>query len=86
MDKLFEVGIKLAYQPGHNFILEHSDETELSKVQRIHTDCTLIDVCVDCTKYQKYVSILLVDTDAEQDYAIGDFVGENSEHLVSRLK
>jgi hypothetical protein len=31
MDELLDSGIKLAYQPGYNFIFKDGDETEASK-------------------------------------------------------
>jgi hypothetical protein len=41
---------------------------------------------VDWAKYQKNVSVLLIDLNAEEFYARGDFFGENSEPLVCRLE
>jgi hypothetical protein len=41
---------------------------------------------VDWAKYQKNASILLPDLGAELNYALGEFFGENSEHLVCRLE
>jgi len=34
MDELFAAGIKLAYTPDYNFILEVGDESDVSKLQR----------------------------------------------------
>jgi hypothetical protein len=86
MDELFESGIKLAYQPEYSFIFDNGDETERSKVQRNRANCPSFEVCLDWAKYQKNVSILLIDIDAESKYAVGDFVGENSEPLLCRLE
>jgi hypothetical protein len=86
MDELFESGIKLAYQRGHNFIFDENDEIETSKVQRNRLNCQSFKECMDWAKYQKNVSILLDDTIAEMNYAVGGFVGENSEPLVCRLE
>jgi hypothetical protein len=86
MDELFASGIKLAYPPGHNFIFDNGDETEASKVKRNRVNCPSFEVCVDWAKYQKNVSVLLQDNDAEMRYAGGDFIGENSEPLVCRLE
>jgi hypothetical protein len=41
---------------------------------------------LDWAKYQKNVSLLLEDTDAESHYAFGDFFGENSEPMLCRLE
>jgi hypothetical protein len=41
---------------------------------------------VEWAKYHKNVSILLVDVVAEWQYAVGDYIGENSEPLVCRLE
>jgi hypothetical protein len=42
--------------------------------------------CFEWAKYQKNVSILLVDISAEILYAIGEFVGDNSELLLCKLE
>ena len=86
MDELFASGIKLAYQPEFNLIFEVCDETEASNVQRNRLNCSSFDVCLDWAKYHKNVSVLLVDKYAEDDYARGDFVGENSEPLLCGLE
>jgi hypothetical protein len=86
MDELFASGIKLAYAPGHNNIFENGDETEKSMVQTNRLNCPLIRVCENWAKYQKNVSILLLDKVAEDKYASGDYVGENSEHLLCKLE
>jgi hypothetical protein len=86
MDELFGSGIKLAYNQENNFIFESGDETGLSKVQQNRVECPSFDVCVDWAKYQTNVSVLLLDKVAEDEYAKGDFVGENSEPLLCRLE
>jgi hypothetical protein len=86
MDELFDSGIKIAYQPEHNFIFEVGDETEASKLQRNRVNCTSFLICLDWAKYQKNVSILVDDRSAERHYAGGNFIGENSEPLVCRLE
>jgi hypothetical protein len=86
MDELFDSGIKLAYQTRHNYMFKNFDETEASKVQKHHLECPLLNVCMDWAKYQKNVSILLLDIAAEQDYASGYLLGENSEPLICRLE
>jgi hypothetical protein len=85
-DELFDLGIKLAYPPGYNFIFEAGEETEASKIQRNRVNCPLYEVCVTWAKYQKNVSILIDDGSAERHYAIGHYIGENSEPLVCRLE
>jgi hypothetical protein len=85
MDELFASGIKLAYPPGHNFIFENGDETAKSVVRRNRVNCPSIGVCENWAKYQKNVSILMMDKVAEDNYAMGDYVGENSEHLLCKL-
>jgi hypothetical protein len=86
MDELYASGMKLAYQPALNFIFENGDETELSKVLRNRVNCSSFKVCVDWVMYEKNVSVLLLDKEAEDYYAIGYFVGENSEPLLCRLE
>jgi hypothetical protein len=86
IDELFDSGIKLAYPPEYSSIFEYGDETEASKVQRNIANCSSYDVCVNWAKYHKNVSILVPDRIVEDNYASGNFVGENSEHLLCRLE
>jgi len=86
MDELFASGINLAYPQEQSFLFQGYDETEISMLQRNRVNCPSYDVCVDWTKYQKNVSILLIDKHVEKNYALGRFVGENSEPLVCRLE
>jgi hypothetical protein len=85
-DELFASGIKLAYTREFKFIFEKYDKTELSKVERNRANCPSYEVCVDWAKYRKNVSILMVDRVAEEMYASGSFIGENSEPLVCMLE
>jgi hypothetical protein len=41
---------------------------------------------LDWAKYHKNVSVLLFDKEAEEKYAWGEFVGENSESLLCMLE
>ena len=86
MDELFASGIKLVYLPGFNIIFEIGDETEASKVESLRVNCSSYELCLDWAKYQKNVSVLLIDKFAEENYARGDFVGENSEPLLCSLE
>jgi len=86
MDELFASGIKLAYRPDFSFIFEIGDETKLSKINRHLANCPSNWVCMNWAKYQKNVSILLAEIQAEFNYAIGDFVGESSKPLLCKLE
>jgi hypothetical protein len=86
MDELFASGIKLAYRVDHSFIFENGDETEASKVKQNHVYCPSFHVCVEWANYHKNISILLSDNLAKMYYAIGDFVGENSEPFLCPLE
>jgi hypothetical protein len=86
LDELFTSGIKLAFSPEYSFIFDNGDETEVSNVQRNLVNCPSYDVCWDWAKYQKNASILLADMIAEDSYAIGFNVGENSENLFCGLE
>ena len=86
MEELFDSGIGLAYPSGYHFLFENGDETVLSKVKQNRVICPSHDICVIWTIYQKNVSILLIDTFAEEKYANGVFVGENSESLLCKLE
>jgi hypothetical protein len=86
MDELISSGIKLAYPPEYNFMVENADETILSKVKGNRVNCPSYEVCVNWSKNQKNVSFLMEDIMFEQNYALGDYVGENSESLLCRLE
>jgi hypothetical protein len=86
MNQLFASGMKLAYPTRLNFIFEKGDETEKSVVQRNRVNCPSIQVCENWAKYQKNVSIFLIDKVAEDNYARGDYVGDNSEQLLCKLE
>jgi hypothetical protein len=86
MDELFSSGIKLAYPPGYNFLFEICDETEASKVRRNRVNFTSYENCINWVKYQKNISVLVADMYAEESYAAGGYVGENSEPLLCGLE
>jgi hypothetical protein len=86
LDELFASGIKLAYPQQYSYIFENGDDTELSKVKQNHVVCPSKEICDNWVKYQKNVSILLVDRVAEENYATGSYVGENSEPLLCKLE
>jgi hypothetical protein len=48
--------------------------------------CPSYDICENWAKYQKNVSILLDDKAADDNYAQGEYVGENSDSLLCRLE
>jgi len=86
MDELFASGIKFAYAPElNNSIFKYGDESETSKVKINSVNCSWY-VCLEWAKYHKNLSILLIDKDAEDYYANGDFLGENSEPLLCSLE
>jgi hypothetical protein len=86
MDELFASGMKFAYPQVYSFILELGGETELSKLQRNRANCPSYGDCMIWSIHQKNVSILIDDTIAEENYAKGFSVGENSEPLLCRLE
>jgi hypothetical protein len=86
MEELFASGIKLAYDPEYSFIFDYFDKVELSNILRNSANCRSYKICVDWARYQKNVSILMIDKIAEEHYAIGSLVGENSEPLVCKLE
>jgi hypothetical protein len=86
MDELFDSGIRLAYPSGIHFLFENGDETLLSKVNENRVICPSYWICVNWARYRKNVSILINDVVAEEHYANGVFVGENSESLLCRLE
>jgi hypothetical protein len=86
MDELFASGIIFAYPKECSYLFENSDDTELSKVRKSYVICRSKFMCGNWAKYQKDLSILLVDKDAEKHYATGAYVGENSEPLLCKLE
>jgi hypothetical protein len=86
IDEMFDSGINLGFSPDHDFIFNDGDVTEAPKVYRNRANCPSYEVCLNWTKYEKNTSILVADMVAEELYASGDFVGENSEPLVCRLE
>jgi hypothetical protein len=70
----------------NKYILEIGDESEARKVLRYSLNFPTYKVCVNWENYQKNVSTLLSDPSDQFLYANCDFVDENPEPLVCRLK
>jgi hypothetical protein len=85
MEELFASSIKLAYPPEQNVIFQKFVETQLLNVQRFYVNCQSTESCLSWALYHKNVSIILDDTWAEENYATGVSVGENSELLLCGL-
>jgi len=85
-DELFASGINLAYTPEYSFFFKKFGGRELANVERKRANCPSYKVCLNWAKYHKNVSILIADKVAEQNYALGFFVGDNSEPLVCMLE
>jgi hypothetical protein len=86
MDELFDSDIELAYTQEFQLFIENGDGTEASEIFRNRADCPSLDVCWDWAIYQKNVSLMMYDLFAEISYAVGAFVGENSEPLLCKLQ
>jgi hypothetical protein len=86
MDELFASGIKLAYEEGYDYIFEFGNEKEVSNLRRNLGICLSFEDCANWAMYQKNVSLLLPDIEAEEKYAAGVSVGENSKPLLCRLE
>jgi hypothetical protein len=86
MDELFASGIKLAYPPFYSYIFEDGDETEASKVERKGLICPSYEDCENWAMYQKNASILLNDDNAEEEFALGSYLGANSKPLLCGIK
>ena len=85
MAELIASGIKFAFPQEYDSFFEKNDETVGMKLLRNRVNCSFY-VCLDWAKYQKNVSVLLFDKSAEDSYAIGEFVGENSEPFLCSLE
>jgi hypothetical protein len=86
MDELFASGIKLAYFPYYSFIFKSGDKTEASKVQRNSVICPSEEDCTNWIHYQKNISILLPDDGVEENFALGDYLGENPKPFLCGIK
>jgi hypothetical protein len=86
MDELFASGIKFAYPTAYNFMFQKVDETELSNIERNHVNCPSNVDCMKWAMYQKNVSILIDNMMAEESFAKGISIGENSEPLLCRIE
>jgi hypothetical protein len=86
MDELFASDNKFAIHPFNRHIIQNGSETEASKILRNSVDCPSFWDCLEWAIYQKNLSILVSDIFAEEMYATGFFVGENSEPLVCKLE
>ena len=86
MDELFASDIKLGVSLYYNSILHMGDETEVLKVIRNLADCPSFKVCLKWAMFEKNMSIIFSDNFAEESYALGTFVGENSEPLLCKLE
>jgi hypothetical protein len=86
MDELFASGMKLSYNPKHNFIFEIGEEMEVSKVQRNLANCPSFWDCFEWAIYDKNVSIMFDEHEIELSYAFGDILGEKSEPLLCKLE
>ena len=86
MDELYASGITLAYTPEYHFIFENGDESEVSKLKRNLVKCPKFSKCYKWTIYHKNASVLISDALAKLNYAVGDFLGENSEPLMCKVE
>ena len=86
IDELFSSGSRLAYPEGSNFLFEENIGPESLEVQRNRVNCLSYEECVNWAMYHKNVSVLLDDAFAEDYFATGDFVGENSKPLLFTLE
>jgi hypothetical protein len=86
MDELSASGIMPELPPEFYYVSEYSDETEAKNVQKNRVKCPSREICMSWAKYQKNVSILLADIEADFFYASGDLIGEESKPLVCRLE
>jgi hypothetical protein len=85
-EELLTSGLTLAYPLTFSHIIENGYETDISKVRINQMNCPLNDGCLSWAKHYKNASVLLIDVVAEEFYAIGDFLSENSKPLICRLE
>jgi len=86
LDEMFASGIKLLYPTGFNYFVDNGDETNAAKLKSNRLVCPSNVNCGAWALYHKNISILIPDMMAEEYYAKGDFVGDNSKPLVCRLE
>jgi len=86
LDEMFASGIKLFYPKVYNSIVDNGDDPYALELKRNSLVCPSNVDCVKRAIHLKNVSILTTDINAEENYANGDYVGENSEPLLCRLE
>jgi len=86
MDELFASDIKPAYTQSYDIFFELIVGTESLQIKRNHVKCPSKKICFAWIKDHKNVSIILLDKEAELRYAVGEFVGKNSEPLLCKLE
>jgi hypothetical protein len=86
MDELFASDIKPAFSPSYSDFFEENDDVTVSKINKYFVNFSSNNVTLDWVKYEKNVSVLLMDKFAEINYAAGNFIGENSEPLLCGLE
>jgi hypothetical protein len=86
MDKLFASDIKRGYSADDSSILEFVEETDASNVEEKKLICPSFNICLDQAKNYKNLSFLILDSLAEFHYAVGNFIGENSEPFLCPLE
>jgi hypothetical protein len=86
MDELLASGLTLAYPPMFSHIIEDGYETGTSKARMNQLNCPLADACLSWAKRHQNTSVLLADVIAEELYAMGDTVNDDSEPLICRLE
>jgi len=74
MDELFASGMKLAYPPGYSSIFEYGDEAEASKVLGNLANCPSYEFYVKWAINHKNLSLMMLETSAEINYATGIFL------------
>jgi hypothetical protein len=84
-EELLVSGIKLACPPSYSVYFKENDETTLLKIIKNHVNLPSSNVTRNWVKYEKNISLLLMDKIFESNYASGDFIGENSEPLLCKL-
>jgi len=85
LDELLASDIRLVY--SQNFIqrIEKREGTLSLQFQKKHMNCPSFKVCVAWANYHKNLSIILIDKLAEECYADGEFVAENSKPYLCKL-
>jgi len=83
---LYESGIKFYYPPDLEHFFENSDDLEVPEVQRNRANFSMFEEYINWAAHHQNTSVLLGELNTEVHFALGHYIGENSERLLCSLE